>query len=369
VGTLGDLLRSVSSGYSSSTGGAGQAVLDTVESELDPSLIPAGWTVKSSARHGHYTTTPWLGFFDPDETVKPTVGMYVCWIFEQDLSHVVLTIQQGTDSQKTQPGMTVVAQLRANAIAFRNELPVERVAGLAAPVTFGKGGRQRRYAAGSVLQRRFSVAELPGEEELAAYHREFCELLPLVIAAREELLRHSPGSTTQAVPKAPASDSRMLEQFKPKSADDYFVWLKEAKKVPRSRRHERIVNDYGAWARSELGWTASTPHPVDLRLRRGEKQPEGEAAWRDAVMAEVKVVYHGNATAAVREVIGQLSTYPHVVVPADVRGTLRYAGVFSESIGDLWLKVLEEELGIATVWWENGAWHGGALAKSLGLTS
>lgn len=369
MGTLGDLLRSVSSGYSTSVGGAGQSVLDAAESRLAPSLIPAGWRVKASAKHGNYTTTPWLGFFDPDETLKPTVGLYVCWIFEQGLQHVVLTIQQGTDSQKSQSGMTVPAQLRSNANSFRNELPTELVADLAEPITLGAGGRQRNYAAGSVLQRRFSVAQLPGEEELAAYHREFCELLPLVIAVREELLRHSPGSTTQAVPRAPASDASMLEHFKPKSTDDYHVWLKEAKKVSRSRRHEKIVNDYGAWAESELGWTASTPHPVDLRLRQGEKQREGADAWRHAVMVEVKVVYRGNATAAVREVIGQLRTYPHVVVPEVVRATLRYAGVFSESIGDLWLKVLEEDLGIATVWWENGAWHGGAMARELGLVT
>lgn len=342
-------------------------MLDAAESELDPSLIPAGWKVKSSARHGNYTTTPWLGFFDPDETVKPTAGLYVCWIFEPGLKHVVLTIQQGTDSQRSQPGLTVAAQLRSNATAFRNELPTERTAGLMEPITFGRGGRQRNYAAGSVLQRWFSIAQLPAEEELSAHHREFCELLALVIGAREELLRHSPGSTTQAAPKASASDSRMLEHFKPKSTEDYFVWLKEAKKAPRSRRHEKIVNDYGAWAESELGWIASTPHPVDLRLRLGEKQLEGTDAWREAVMVEVKVVYRGNATAAVREVIGQLRTYPHVVVPEAVRGTVRYAGVFSESIGDLWLRVLEEDLGIATVWWEDGDWHGGPVARELGL--
>jgi hypothetical protein len=367
VVTLGELLRSVSTGYSASVGGPGQAALDGAKVELSPTLIPAGWKVGTSRRHGHYTTTPWLGFFDPDETTRPTVGLYVCWIFEPGLGHVVLTVQQGTDSLESRPDMSVPAQLRANAAAFRKALPASRVTGLDGPIDFGSGPRQRNYAAGSVIHRRFSIAELPTEEELTAHHREFCELLALVIAARGTLLHHSPGSTTQAVPGTPTSGPGSLEHFKPKSSEDYFVWLKEAAKAPRSRRHEKIVNDYQCWAESRLGWIATSPHPVDLRLRRGEKKIEGEAAWRDAIMVEVKVVYSGNATSAVREVIGQLNTYPHVVVPADARATLRYAGVFSESIGDLWVSVLEEQLGIATVWWDDGAWRGGRMARELGL--
>ena len=90
-------------------------------------------------------------------------------------------------------------------------------------------------------------------------------------------------------------------------------------------------------------------------------------AWLDAVMFEAKVVRRGNATAAVREAIGQLHTYPALVVPKEDRPGLRRAALFSEYVGELWQELLEHELGIAVVWWTGDAWAGGTLARQWSL--
>ena len=361
------VLQSVASGYSVVDGGFGQEALQSAQSAINAAAVPAGWVVKSSRRIGKFTDTPWLGFFDPDETVDPKEGLYVCWIFEPDLEHVVVSIQQGTESltKLTLEDVSIPSRLASDADFLRSALDANLISGLTESISFGSGARQRRYAAGSVAHRRFSVQELPSETALIKVQREFCKLLGETIAVRNTTLLRSPGALNQAVPGAGKPSPGGLEHFKPKSSNDYLVHL-AATNAQRSRRHEKILNSYATWASSH-GWTVASPHPVDLRLRQGPLVNEGVQAWTDAVMIEVKVVRQGNVTAAVREAIGQLATYPFVVVPEEARPSIRTAALFSEDVGELWVKVLENALGISTLWWEEGAWVGGNLAASLSL--
>jgi len=364
---LREVLNRVAADYSNVDGGAGQEVLELASTDIDPVAVPVGWMVRPSRRIGQFTHTPWLGFFNPDETTDPKVGLYVCWIFEPDMKNVVISIQQGTESlTKVARGQTTVpAQLRSDAQVLRNALEPRILNGLTGPISFGLGARQVRYAAGSIAHRRFDTTDLPPEGDLLKIHQRFCYLLGEVIAARDTTLHRAPGTLNQSVPAAGQDANGPLEHFKPKSSEDYLVHLATAS-ARRTRRHEAMVNEYSRWA-AERGWTVASPHPVDLRLRRGEVAAEGSVAWTNAIMFEAKVVRRGNATQAVREAIGQLATYPFVVIPEEARGTIRTAALFSESVGDLWVGVLERELGIATVWWEDGHWMGGDLAQSMGL--
>src|SRR5918996_2093543 len=57
--------------------------------------VPAGILIKGSGGKGAATFTPWIGFFDPDETVSPENGVYVVYLFAEDLASVALTLNQG----------------------------------------------------------------------------------------------------------------------------------------------------------------------------------------------------------------------------------------------------------------------------------
>jgi hypothetical protein len=50
--------------------------------------------VKGSGGQTSATFTPWVGFFDPDET-SSQFGVYVVYIFAEDLQSVALTLNQG----------------------------------------------------------------------------------------------------------------------------------------------------------------------------------------------------------------------------------------------------------------------------------
>ena len=142
-----------------------------------------------------------------------------------------------------------------------------------------------------------------------------------------------------------------LDGFKPKSDADYQVTI-DRTTFTKSRVHETLVNDYAEWAAAQ-GFETGSPHPVDLTLR-----------YRDTLwVVEAKVVYKGNATDAVRATIGQLFTYRFMHYGEE---NPPLVGLFSESIGDAYVTLLES-LEIISVWRSDDTWAGSSLALDLGM--
>ena len=46
--------------------------------------VPSGLLIQGSGGKGLATFTPWVGVFDPDETVSPQHGVYVVYLFGED---------------------------------------------------------------------------------------------------------------------------------------------------------------------------------------------------------------------------------------------------------------------------------------------
>ncbi len=156
-----------------------------------------------------------------------------------------------------------------------------------------------------------------------------------------------------AVPEPPPIDpeDEDLNRFKPKDDSDYTATI-EAKQMVKTRRHETLVNDYTAWVMNRVDG-AKAPHPVDLLLHRAGTK------W----LIEAKVVYKGNATVAVRSVIGQVFTYRHMLYRG-VNPSL--IGLFTEPIGDAYVELLDS-LDIISVWRDDDSWAGSQSAVAIGL--
>jgi hypothetical protein len=162
-------------------------------------------------------------------------------------------------------------------------------------------------------------------------------------------------STAAAAAHAAQLQSDPLAQFRPKDESDYIAHL-AGRQLVKSRRHERLVREYGEWSQAQ-GFTASTTeHPKDLVLRRNG------AVW----LVEAKVLYRGNATEAVRAAVGQLFQYQFFLCNESAPTNL--VALFSEPIGDAYADFLES-LGIAAVWKEEGKWRGSARAGDEGVAS
>lgn len=171
----------------------------------------------------------------------------------------------------------------------------------------------------------------------------------------------APSGTREALalaPRAPKvlpaiAESDLLSDFKPKDSGDYLSHVR-GRVLVKSRSHEQVLRDYGT-AIVRHGWAPSTSvHPRDLELRRGN----------EVCLAEIKVVYKGNATHAVREAVGQLMEYRHFHYSEDLRPVP--LAVFSEAVGDGFVAYLQA-LGIAVVWQHGAAWRGSTKATRLGL--
>lgn len=81
-------------------------------------------------------------------------------------------------------------------------------------------------------------------------------------------------------------------------------------------------------------------------------------------LVEAKIVYEGNVTNAVRDAIGQLLQYRHLLYP---EGTaIRLVALFSEAIGEAYVDLLSS-LGIRAVWKSSSGWGGGPVAEAEGL--
>lgn len=76
--------------------------------------------VKASAGMGNWARVPWIAFLDSRETTSTQDGVYVVFLFREDMSGVYLTLNQGVTVPKQELGVTGArAQLRDRATQLR----------------------------------------------------------------------------------------------------------------------------------------------------------------------------------------------------------------------------------------------------------
>jgi hypothetical protein len=354
--TLADFLTRIAETYDRSApmSSTAQRLLRRAEYHLS-GYVPGGILIMGSGGKGRPTHTPWVGFFDPDETETPESGIYVVYLFSADLSIVSLCVMQGITELTRKLGPAQARErLTQDARAIRAAMsPVD---GWDTTMQLASVGfRQLAYEAGTIVARGYATSSLPDDSVLRKDLSEGLAIYQRAIQAKRYLLQARPGeigSSSTVEPEAePGRDP--LSGFKPKSHEDYVAFL-AGRVLIKSRRHERLINEFSAWAVRQ-GFDASSEHPVDLVLRR-----QG-ASW----LVEGKVLYAGNATQAVRAALGQLYAYRHFLYP--LQPDLRLLALFAEPIGDAFASFLEE-VGVASVWRVPDAWAGSDIARDAGLT-
>jgi len=323
---------------------------------------PVGVWTTGKAGSGGAATIPWFGFLDPDETTSPHEGLYVVYLFTADLLAVWLTLIQGVTGlyRVVRPPSAARERLREDGERLRSQLGAERLVSFRTEIDLRASGQlPAGYEAGAVAAIEYAADGLPAEDVLQADLQRMFALYQDAIAAKRVLLTSQPGSisTPSGSSEGSQADESLFDHFKPKSSGDYETHV-EGGTFRRTRRHEALIADYGAWAR-ETGFVASTAeHPKDLVLRRNPHE------W----LIEGEVLRRGNAAHAVREAIGQLFEYRRFLYADVGKAEPELVGLFSESIGDAYVALLDE-LGIASVWHDGGEWRGSAAAAAAGLTS
>ncbi len=152
-------------------------------------------------------------------------------------------------------------------------------------------------------------------------------------------------SEVTALPAPFTSIATTREIFSPKSDSDYVAEV-HARVMVKSRSHERLVRDFGEWART-CGFLPSTPHPRDLVLSASGRE------W----LVEAKVIYNGDVAGAARAAIGQLLDYRYFLYVLRGFPDPGLLALFSEPIGKQYTALLES-VSIAAVWRDEDTWGG-----------
>ncbi|WP_449349593.1 MrcB family domain-containing protein [Streptomyces shaanxiensis] len=353
--TLREYLHEVASTYDRTTGTGSSAakLLRSAPSVLE-GYVPASYLIKGSAGNGAGAFCPWVSFFDPDETTTATRGMYLVYLFAEDMKTVSLSLNQGvTELRETFGARDAEKRLRGEAAAIREAFHSDVAKTLEDVIDLGgRAGLPRAYEAGNILARIYAVESLPDEMALRADLRRMIQLYQDALVLREDLRSTTRDLITTIKPKESGSEDPLL-YFAPKSDGEYVQKI-TAREIKKSRKHETLVKRYGAFL-SAAGFTAGTNvHPRDLVARR-----DGDE-W----LIEAKVVRRGNVSHAVREAIGQLATYAFLLYPAE--GQPHRMALFTEPIGHVYVRLLSHQ-GIASVWPTENGWAGSPDAVSAGL--
>jgi hypothetical protein len=346
-----------------------QALLESAKSEL-AHVAPMDYLVKASGgqRPLRTTDTPWIGFFDPEETTSPMNGLYVVWILQPNKANWTLSVNMGTEHRaKVMANMTkpdgvgtkeswVCAAIAQEAAAIRAALPARIRERWAETIdlqssTLKSGMRQRRYEAGAILAKTYPSDSLPSEEVLRKDLDELCLALQECVAVKQPLAALAPEviSTASASPRVRREADLV---FAPGTDKPIYVEI-DAPWIRRMPRHESGLRRYGEWLMAQSFSTATNVHPRDLTVVTDRE-------W----VVEYKVVYGDDVTGATRDALSQLKEYRYFLYPPgrDV-GLL---AVFSRAVGARRVDWLNSE-GIAVAWSDGEAWRGCPLAVAAGL--
>ncbi len=343
-----------------------QHLLRDAKTEL-VSYVPPDFVVKASG--GQFplktTETPWIGFFDPEESTRPQQGLYVVWILASGGGAWTLSLNMGTENRakrlKSEEAATaqvrgresrLLTQITAEATLIREAMDAEARAGWDASIDLASDGvRQKRYEAATVLARTYRLDSLPDDATLHIDLARLCRLLGDAARARRAIAATNPDAISTASSTAPPRDRREYV-FEPGEDRSGPVRLPR-KPIERTPRHEGGLRRYGDWLMSRGFRPATNVHPRDFII-------QGSPEW----IGEYKVVYGTDVTRATREAHSQLKEYRHFLYPSDP--TTPLLAVFSDPVTDERVAWLNAE-GIAVAWYDGETWRGCPLARAARL--
>jgi MrcB-like, N-terminal domain len=306
---------------------------------------PAHYLTPISRGVGNLPIGLWVAILDPDVTTSPTRGTYLVYLFDQNRQRVSLSVNQGVTAataQARKEGIAPVALLRREADAMRATLASTAIQDLEDAIALGSNDLLRKYEAGNIVARTWTLDALPAENALAAELHRFLDLYAEVVTGKE--LQVLAGSKAMTLPAREPTVLKLRpreRRFEPNDASDYRAHIKEHEEV-RSRSHELLLIRLAEWAKARGLEPNRNVYPRDLILH----------SLHAELLVELKVFPAGRPKHAVRECIGQLFEYQRFYSP----GAPLVAALSADPGGAY--RDLLNDLGIAVVWPKGGQWIG-----------
>jgi len=142
--------------------------------------------VRWSMGQGRWATIPWIALLDQRETNRVTDGVYVVYLFREDMTGAYISLNQGASDLLGMFRQGAFARLRSRASAFSSEIaPSLENTGFSTGEQIDlRATRElgRAYEAGAIASKLYSPSNLPGDralrEDLAVLLRAYQRVVP-----------------------------------------------------------------------------------------------------------------------------------------------------------------------------------------------
>jgi hypothetical protein len=339
--------------------------------DLLKQLVPPGYIIRVSGAAINLPELPWIAVLDSDQTTTAKRGIYPVYLYNHDLSRVYLSLNQGFTrhideakqaQRKASAGTTqlerALASITRETLQLRSHLHevIARQPRASTAISLGsKGELGQGYEAGHMYGFCYETNDMPSSELLQSDLLSMLRSYAMACAFADQQLLVNPGTwTTESGDsdykrREVKSTTPNFDDFTPKDSTDVVAtWQHVADRQIRSRKHERLIEEFGTYVRTRgIKVTNRNIGKRDL-LMRDEAGVE--------YLIEAKTVSH-DGEAAVRDAIGQLFAYRHQYYDQAVRP--RMVALLNLPIDQTWQDLLLE-LEIAWIARDGASWSASA---------
>lgn len=138
---------------------------------------------KASVGAGNWAEIVWLGIFNSESTISATSGIYVVYLFSEDLKYVYLAQGQGVTQVKAEFGKDQVEELLRRSAIIRARVPEFISRFSAGPIELGGSTNlAKEYDSAVAYFAKYETSKLPEENLLLEDLHEMLRLYGLLVA-------------------------------------------------------------------------------------------------------------------------------------------------------------------------------------------
>jgi 5-methylcytosine-specific restriction enzyme B len=144
----------------------------TVKDEISDNITDNNLIVKGSAGQGGWTTCPWIAVYNKNITTTIQEGIYIVYLFSEDMTRVYLTLNQGCTNLKKQLGQRKATEVM---IRVRDEIK-NKINNKSFYIDNNLQVGNKDYEVGCIFYNRYDRNNMPQEQQLISDLKEMIDI-------------------------------------------------------------------------------------------------------------------------------------------------------------------------------------------------
>ncbi|WP_207653885.1 MrcB family domain-containing protein [Clostridium sp. BSD9I1] len=123
------------------------------------------YEIKGSIGQGNWAKVPWVAIMNKSITNTTQKGVYVVYLFSEEMDKLYLTLNQGVTEYENKFKKLANKKLQENAESIRKKLSLNEYE-FKKPISLGEGGLGKSYEAGAIATIEYNPKDLPNDNVL-----------------------------------------------------------------------------------------------------------------------------------------------------------------------------------------------------------